>query len=175
MVSAPRSQAHETVLISPVQGLEGLSGPPCFPPVTPGRRKVCLPCGQGRRRWHQAFAGDAPFRPRTCISFLVLRIGKVAQDVSARASSGWLVPKKNIQNQLRSLGCLPLRKTAVNSHRVQATQNDSRNRSNIATRLAHRQPHLAASQGKARPYCRTACAASTLWVFHSKVISLSCR
>jgi len=101
---------------------------------------------KGSRRWHQArkALGDAPFRSRYLHSLPTAQDRKVAQGVSARASSIGTAYSKMFSSSKPAAFTLGLLRKA-NSHHVQATQNDSRNLMNITTSVTHRQHQLAAS------------------------------
>jgi hypothetical protein len=89
----------------------------------------------------------------TCIAFPMHQDWKVAQGVSARApSAGTACSRRCLvhQNQLLLPWVRRLRHNAANSHHVQATQNDSRNRINITSDPTHRQWRFDASHWQGR-------------------------
>jgi hypothetical protein len=126
---------------------------PTMLPAAYCSRRLRLPIQtKGSRRWHQARTalGDAPFRSHTCIAFPQLQDRKVAQGVSARASSIATAYSKMFSSSKPAAFTLGLLRTA-NSHHVQATQNDSRNLMNITTGLHivnRRKAHLTANVGR---------------------------
>jgi len=85
----------------------------------------------------------------TCIAFPQLQDRKVAQGVSARASSIGTAYSKMFSSSKPAAFTLGLLRTA-NSHHVQATQNDSRNLMNITSDIHivnTNLPHLTGKMG----------------------------
>src|SRR5437868_438500 len=82
----------------------------------------------------------------TRIAFPLLQDRKVAQGVSARASSTATAFLEDVSSSKTSCIYLGFVAIPANSHHVQATQNDSRNLMNITIKITHRQQDIAASQ-----------------------------
>jgi hypothetical protein len=101
------------------------------------KRLTTVASGQNYRRCSVSFA-------LTCIAFPLHQDWKVAQGVSARASSTGTAFLEDVSSSKSAAFTLGLLRTA-NSHHVQATQNDSRNLMNITTGITHRQQQFDAS------------------------------